>query len=189
MAAARQSRLLLRRAAGCQWPARVVPGQQGCRPQLSMCQHSSSGAGSPPADRREAGAHAPTRSQPASSARGGLRPQPPGPKPFALGSQRPQQTIHLAEASGTSFGSKIWPSARLLVAHLAASEGERPLSGQRVLELGCGVGLAGIAAAALGARVVLTDRDEEALRQAAANIAQNRPAIERAGGAASCSKL
>eukprot|EP00811_Abedinium_folium_P036051 NODE_8797_length_1469_cov_4.986587.p1 GENE.NODE_8797_length_1469_cov_4.986587~~NODE_8797_length_1469_cov_4.986587.p1 ORF type:complete len:340 (+),score=82.21 NODE_8797_length_1469_cov_4.986587:144-1163(+) len=53
--------------------------------------------------------------------------------------------------------------------------------GREVLELGCGAGLAGITAAALGARVVLTDVQER-MGLAGSAIALNSPAIRSAEG-------
>ena len=85
-----------------------------------------------------------------------------GPVEFPVGAST-GLAIRLAEATGASFGARIWPSSKLLVAHLAALAGGEEagaVAGKRVLELGSGVGLAGIAAAALGARVVMTDKDE-----------------------------
>jgi predicted nicotinamide N-methyase len=77
---------------------------------------------------------------------------------------------------------KIWPSAKLLVAYMASHGGLKGTS-RRVLELGCGVGLAGIAAAALGGRVVLTDRDANGLDRTKGNIELNSKAIAASGGA------
>eukprot|EP00966_Prymnesium_polylepis_P302634 6991542-Prymnesium_polylepis.1 len=45
--------------------------------------------------------------------------------------------------------------------------------GARCIELGCGLGLAGLAAAALGLRVLLTDRDE-VMPLTQASVAANR---------------
>jgi predicted nicotinamide N-methyase len=56
--------------------------------------------------------------------------------------------------------------ARTLVA-------QRELTGKRILELGCGLGLAGLAAALAGAKVVLTDYMEEALGYARENARLN----------------
>lgn len=50
---------------------------------------------------------------------------------------------------------------------------EADLAGKRVLELGCGLGLAGVAAAAAGAEIVLSDYDADALAFAACNVAAN----------------
>jgi predicted nicotinamide N-methyase len=47
--------------------------------------------------------------------------------------------------------------------------------GASVLDIGCGVGLAGIAAAKVGARVLMTDVDPDALRFAACNALRNLP--------------
>lgn len=50
------------------------------------------------------------------------------------------------------------------------------VAGASVLEIGCGVGLAGIAAAKAGGRVLMTDGDPEALRFARYNALRNLPA-------------
>jgi len=49
------------------------------------------------------------------------------------------------------------------------------VAGASVLEIGCGVGLAGIAAARAGASVLMTDVDPEALRFARYNALKNLP--------------
>jgi len=59
------------------------------------------------------------------------------------------------------FGLMIWESALVLGQELAARG--RGLAGQRILELGCGVGLPGLIARRLGAEVVQTDHDALAL--------------------------
>ncbi|GIW99707.1 MAG: SAM-dependent methyltransferase [Pirellulaceae bacterium] len=53
-----------------------------------------------------------------------------------------------------------------------------PLRGRRVLELGCGSGRVGLAAAALGAHVVLTDVVELALEVARLNTWQVRESVQ-----------
>ena len=50
---------------------------------------------------------------------------------------------------------------------------DEPLAGRRVLELGCGLGLAGIAAARAGAIVTLTDYEQDALTFAGWNADAN----------------
>lgn len=59
------------------------------------------------------------------------------------------------------FGLMLWESAVALAAELS----ERPnlVAGKTVLELGAGLGLAGVVAASLGARVLQTDHDAGAL--------------------------
>lgn len=51
--------------------------------------------------------------------------------------------------------------------------GESNLAGATVLELGCGLGLAGIAAARAGAKVTMTDYEEDALLFARCNVLSN----------------
>jgi methyltransferase-like protein 23 len=67
------------------------------------------------------------------------------------------------------YGIVLWPAA-IALAHALVG---RPLAGLRVLELGAGTGLPGIVAAALGARVVQTDRNDVALHVCARNAERN----------------
>jgi predicted nicotinamide N-methyase len=68
------------------------------------------------------------------------------------------------------FWAELWPSSVPLAEWML---GGNVTEGMRVLELGCGVGLAGIAAAAAGARVTLTDYEEDALLFARYNVMTN----------------
>jgi predicted nicotinamide N-methyase len=61
------------------------------------------------------------------------------------------------------YWADLWPSALVLARHLAA----RDLRGRRVLELGCGLALPALAAAAAGADVLATDAAAPALALAA----------------------
>jgi predicted nicotinamide N-methyase len=67
------------------------------------------------------------------------------------------------------FWAEPWPSGSALAAAVAA----RPLTGVRVLELGCGLGLVSIAAAAAGADVLAADQSGEAVAFTAVNAARN----------------
>ena len=69
------------------------------------------------------------------------------------------------------YGVALWPAAIALAHELAARADA--LRGSRVLELGAGTGLPGIVAAALGARVVQTDRHAVALEVCRRNGARN----------------
>ncbi|RYE89489.1 MAG: methyltransferase domain-containing protein, partial [Myxococcales bacterium] len=73
------------------------------------------------------------------------------------------------EQTRLPYGLVLWPAA-IALTHEVAS---RPLAGKRVLELGAGTGLPGIVAAALGATVVQTDRQEAALGLCERNAARN----------------
>ena len=73
------------------------------------------------------------------------------------------------------YWAELWPSARALAAAVAA---EPSLDGAAVVELGCGLGLPSLAAAAHGARVLATDWAPEALPFVAENARRNGLAVE-----------
>ncbi len=69
------------------------------------------------------------------------------------------------------YWAEIWPSAIGLGRHLF----EYPVpAGSEILELGCGIGVAGIAAAAAGLRVTACDYEEDALAFARCNARLNQ---------------
>jgi predicted nicotinamide N-methyase len=72
----------------------------------------------------------------------------------------------------------VWEAGVALAEYLSRHMGERELRGRRVLELGAGPGIAGIAAAMRGAHVTLTDRDTALLQQ---NVEAHAQAIHAAG--------
>ena len=72
------------------------------------------------------------------------------------------------------YWAEPWPSGVALADELSG----RPLAGTRMLELGCGLGLASVAAARRGAVVLATDWSPEALRFTAANASRNGVAVE-----------
>src|SRR4051812_5243115 len=79
------------------------------------------------------------------------------------------------------YWSVLWRSGVALARELDADEagaGARPRAGTRVVELGCGLALPSIAAARLGATVLATDADPEALELAARNAELNGVHIE-----------
>jgi predicted nicotinamide N-methyase len=68
--------------------------------------------------------------------------------------------------------AKIWEASLVLADHLAAI----PVDPQRrFLEIGCGVGVVGVVAAAFGHRILLTEYNEDALQFARANLHANIP--------------
>jgi len=75
-----------------------------------------------------------------------------------------------ADAPEPPYWAHLWPGARCL-ARLMTTRAE--CGGRRVVEVGCGLGLAGIAAAMVGATVTLLDSAHDALRFAQANAALN----------------
>src|SRR4051794_15422719 len=74
-----------------------------------------------------------------------------------------------AEGRTAPYWAIAWPSGRAL----ADALGDRDLSGLRVLELGCGLGLPSLVAARRGADVLATDGSPDAVVFAAHNLALN----------------
>jgi predicted nicotinamide N-methyase len=73
------------------------------------------------------------------------------------------------------YWAELWPSARVL----AGALGEEPLAGRRVVELGCGLGLPSLVAAAMGARALATDWYPEALAFVVRNARAASLQVER----------
>ncbi len=77
------------------------------------------------------------------------------------------------------YWTEIWPSAFAVAGRVVAAG--RAWVGKRVLDLGCGLGLAGVAAGRCGAKVCLCDYDPQAVRFAAmnwvANVGGSPPAL------------
>ena len=74
------------------------------------------------------------------------------------------------------YWAELWPSGLALARCLCA----RPLAGERVLELGCGLALPSLAAALRGARVLASDWAPDAVALVAENAERNGVAIETA---------
>ncbi len=74
------------------------------------------------------------------------------------------------------YWADIWPASVALGRHLL----ELDIAGRKVIEVGAGVGLAGLAAARAGADVLVTDYEEAALGFASANAARNGLTIRTA---------
>jgi predicted nicotinamide N-methyase len=68
------------------------------------------------------------------------------------------------------YWAELWPSARALARHLL----DEPILPDRVLELGCGVGLPSLALASRGVDVTATDYYDDALAFAELNSRHNR---------------
>ena len=72
------------------------------------------------------------------------------------------------------YWAELWPSATAL----ARVVGARALRGARTLELGCGLGLVSLAAAAAGGRVTATDWAPDSITLLERNAARNGLKIE-----------
>ncbi|TFG94002.1 MAG: methyltransferase domain-containing protein [Calditrichales bacterium] len=74
------------------------------------------------------------------------------------------------------YWSEIWPSAVALAEYILASREE--FRDKNILEIGCGLGLTGLAATIAGGRVLFTDHDPHALLFTARSFEKNfsRPA-------------
>ena len=72
-----------------------------------------------------------------------------------------------------SVFAHLWPAGQRLAEQVAGPLAA-DIEGRAVIELGCGLGAPGLAAARAGADVVLTDVEPDALELAAANAAANR---------------
>jgi predicted nicotinamide N-methyase len=67
------------------------------------------------------------------------------------------------------YWAELWASGTAIAGAIAG----RPLAGLRALELGCGLGLVSVTAAAAGASVLAVDRSPEAIAFTTANAARN----------------
>lgn len=76
------------------------------------------------------------------------------------------------------YWAELWPSAEGLARFILAGRGPRRPG--RVLEIGCGLGLAGLVALRLGWDATLTDKEPEAVRWTRHNLALNGLPPERA---------
>jgi predicted nicotinamide N-methyase len=74
------------------------------------------------------------------------------------------------------YWADIWPSAIALSEYVVENKSE--FKGKKILEIGCGLGLVGIAVTAIGGDVLFTDYDSHALRFTQTNFTRNfnRPA-------------
>jgi predicted nicotinamide N-methyase len=71
------------------------------------------------------------------------------------------------------FWAELWPSGSALAAAVAGLD----LTGRRVLELGCGLGVVAVAAAMAGADVLAADQSAEAIAFTTANAERNGVAV------------
>ncbi len=87
----------------------------------------------------------------------------------------PDDVVRSAEAAGepaeAGYWATPWPSAMALGEVLASTPLLGP--GVQVLEIGCGLGICGLVAAACGAKVTLTDVAPRAVELAAENARRN----------------
>jgi ribosomal protein L11 methyltransferase len=88
--------------------------------------------------------------------------------------RRRAEDVVLALDPGMAFGTGLHPTTRLCLAAVEALADEGVLEGARVLDVGCGSGILGIAALQLGAATVLgVDTDPIAIEATTANARRN----------------
>lgn len=93
----------------------------------------------------------------------------------SAGDDTPRRVDADGEVAPESTASRVWPGAYVLLTHLQRAGVLDLLRGSRVIECGAGIGVPGLAAAALGAsRVLLTDLEENLPRLRAAVRANAR---------------
>ena len=76
------------------------------------------------------------------------------------------------------YWAELWPSADAMIRWLTAGGG--PVRPGRALEIGCGLGLVGMAALRMGWSIDIADRDRAAVELLRANLAANGMAPARA---------
>ncbi len=78
--------------------------------------------------------------------------------------------VTFAEDERLPYWAEVWPSAIGLARYVTR---RLSVDGKRILELGCGLGVVGVAAALQGAHVLCTDYEEDALAFARHNSRRN----------------
>ncbi len=75
----------------------------------------------------------------------------------------PRVVQRFAQDEFMPYWAEFWPAARLLAEEVASWDSPAPGNAPTVLEIGCGLGLVGLVAHALGYRVTISDYDQDAL--------------------------
>ena len=88
-------------------------------------------------------------------------------------------TLELTAAKGEKQGLGLWTLGLAGARWAASGEGRAAVSEKRVLELGSGVGLAGLACGASASEVTLTDYDDEVLGLLRCHVELNRPRLRQ----------
>merc|ERR1712216_859537 len=86
--------------------------------------------------------------------------------------------VEVMEGVSSHYGARVWGSAYALSEYLE----QLPMKGARIVELGAGPGLVGLVAAALGAKVTLTDHVDRVLELLAQNIKRNQDVVKQGHG-------
>ena len=93
-----------------------------------------------------------------------------GGRPLRIFSASSVDVLSAKTAGPIPYWCVAWPAGLGLARYLAS----QALAGARVLEVGCGVGISGLGAAAAGAEALVTDNEPAALRLAMMNARRNR---------------
>ncbi|MCG3127267.1 MAG: hypothetical protein CHACPFDD_02125 [Phycisphaerae bacterium] len=95
-----------------------------------------------------------------------------GPADFEALIERPEVAERFARDEYMPYWAELWPGAVMLAEEIATWPCVSAAPAPRVLELGCGLGLAGLLAATRGYDVTCSDYDDDALAFVAASAAR-----------------
>eukprot|EP01043_Picozoa_sp_COSAG02_P049895 COSAG02_NODE_5062_length_4680_cov_3.865095_4_plen_450_part_00 len=87
-------------------------------------------------------------------------------------------SIELESDCGDKQGLGLWTLGLAAASWASSDEGRREVTGRRVLEIGSGVGLAGLACGAAAEEVTLTDYDEQVLHKLRRHVARNQARLQ-----------
>lgn len=92
-------------------------------------------------------------------------------QPFGL----PKQSKADSEGGGDRQGTYVWPASTDLAKFLVSESGRKLVRGKRVVELGAGTGISGLAASIMGAsQVAFTDGSLEVKTVTSDTVARNK---------------
>ncbi len=139
-------------------PSSGDSGRWATLPGAGSSDSGDSGLAEAPSNRGAIGSLSATRARDTSAGTvacaAAIQPSPDG---TSLTVKLGRLTLAIAHDPAAGLAHRVWPSSVVLASRALEEGGGAGLEGTWALELGCGPGLAGVAWAAAGARVILTD--------------------------------